>query len=107
MPTRKILDLSTLHMPGPEPDFGGCRTVEHGDQPSGARRRAGGVVDPAGDGFEAFGYVCFVGGGGEGERSDEAGWLRPILQLARAEGATAVVFDRDGEVDPRLPTFDW
>ena len=28
-PFSKILDVSTAHLPGPEPDFGKLRTVEH------------------------------------------------------------------------------
>jgi len=31
MPIERVLDLSTAHMPGPEPDFGSFRVLEHGD----------------------------------------------------------------------------
>lgn len=80
---RHHLDISTAHMPGPDPDFGdgsALEAVEH-----------------------EHGFVVFV----QDEHPDEPAWIRPALALARVSRCTLINFDRDADVHPALPSFDW
>ena len=81
-----VLDLSTAHMPGPEPEWGSLRVAVH-----------------------EYGAVVFVHGSGE-EWTDTEGepkWIRPAMALARKHDCLLVNFDRDGEVCEDLPTWEW
>lgn len=78
--TRRYLELTTAHMPSDAPDFGDTQVVEHDT-----------------------GYVVFVG-----ELTGvEPEWFAPVLALARAEGLFLIVFDRDADEIPNLPTYEW
>ena len=76
----KVLALSTAHMPRTNPDFGGLRTAP----------------------FE-YGVVVWVSEPGDGVPE----WITPAMSLAYKSECTLVLFDRDCNEDPVLPTWDW
>jgi hypothetical protein len=76
----KVLALSTAHMPNTDPDFGGLRTAA----------------------FE-YGVVVWVSEPGDGVPE----WITPAMSLAYKSECTLVLFDRDCNEDPDLPTWDW
>lgn len=89
-----VMDLSTGHVPEKEakgcPDFWGARTLE---------TEFGWVVWPTRLDPEEWEAM---------EEDDQPPkWLRPILKLAYAEEVMMINFDRDGEVHPDLPTYEW
>jgi hypothetical protein len=72
---QNMLDLSTAHMPGPNPDWGGARAESH-----------------------AFGWILFLS-----DRDDEAHlpcpeWLKPIVLYALDNDCILVNFDQDGDI---------
>ena len=75
----KVLALSTAHMPNQDPDFGGLRAVP----------------------FE-HGVVVWVSEPGYGVPE----WITPALTLAYEAECTLLLFDRDCNEDPELPTWD-
>jgi hypothetical protein len=84
----KVLALSTAHMPKEIPNFGKARTITH-----------------------EYGFVVFVE---QYTRPsipetpwDKDAWLQPIMQLARDNQCTLILFDRDCNEDPDLETWDW
>lgn len=78
--SRRYLELTTAHMPSDAPDFGDAQVVDHD-----------------------AGYVVFV----EELTGVEPEWLAPVLARAIAEGCGLVVFDRDADEVPNLPTYEW
>lgn len=80
-PIRRMLDLSTSHMPSGYPDWGDVRVSEHD-----------------------YGWIVFV----DPEHLDEAPrWLRPILDLAVAHDCILIDFDSDGPVFEPLKCWEW
>lgn len=77
---RNHLDISTAHMPSEVPDFGDLQAVEHD-----------------------CGFILFVAP----DSGVEPAWLRPVLTLARLSQCALIVFDRDADVHPALPSFNW
>lgn len=76
----KALVLSTAHMPGESPEFGGLRALS----------------------FE-YGYVVWVSEPGYGVPD----WITPIMEIAYRDECTLVVLDRDGNTDKNFQTWDW
>ena len=79
----KVLALSTAHIPNADPDlgkFGGLRAAS----------------------FE-YGFVVWVSEPGDGVPE----WITPAMKLAYDNGCTLILFDRDCNEDPDLPTWDW
>jgi hypothetical protein len=77
----KVLALSTAHMPDERPDFGSIRNVEH-----------------------EYGFVLFVDAD---PREGEPEWIGPTMKAAREQECTLVLFDRDCDEAPKLPSWDW
>ena len=76
----KMLVLSTAHLPNSDPDFEDLRSVP----------------------FE-YGFVVWV----EQPDNSMSSWLYLVMEWARDEGASLVMFDRDGEVSEDLPRWSW
>ena len=75
----KVLALSTAHMPE-DPGFEGLRSIP----------------------FE-YGVVVWVSEPGDGVPV----WITPAMKVAYDSGCTLILFDRDCNEDPDLPTWDW
>ena len=75
---RKLLELSTAHMPNTSPDFGRVRVIS----------------------FE-YGFVVWVT-----EPDDIPAWLTPIMKYAYKK-CTLILFDGDAEVVENFETWDW
>lgn len=81
-PVRKMLDLSTKHMPETNPDFMNVRVFETG-----------------------FGYVVFVS---DEPAEDGPAWLAPVWEYAQNADCLIINFDSDAETYPDLfPSWDW
>jgi len=81
----KVMTLSTGHMPESEPDFGTLRAVP----------------------FE-FGYIVWVNTYDLEDETDRMPeWLMNAWHLAKSEGCTLIMFDRDVEHIEGLPKWDW
>ena len=76
----KVLALSTTHMPNTDPDFGDLSRA-----------------------ISEYGAVVWVGEPGYGVPR----WLMPAMTLAYEAECTLILFDRDCNEDPELPTWDW
>jgi hypothetical protein len=70
-----MLDLSTAHVPGPEPDWGAARAEEH-----------------------TFGWVLFLTESVEEAHLPCPEWLKPIVAFALANECVLINFDQDGDV---------
>jgi hypothetical protein len=86
MPVRKFLELSSAHMPGPDPGFGPFRVLE--------------------DEYGTF--LFFWRPISRGEARSVPPWLRTILVFARQchRDCWCIYFDRDGEIEPKLPIYE-
>lgn len=83
--TRACLDLSTAHVPGPNPDWGTLRAVSH-----------------------EYGWVLFCDGEALFLREDGIPvWLRPIAVAAREARCLVVVFDQDAPECDAFNTYEW
>lgn len=74
---QRMLDLSTLHVPGPAPDFGPLRVVAH-----------------------EYGWIVFIALETYGPE-----WFKPIHAAALKSGAVLVNFDQASEEVDSLPIF--
>lgn len=81
-----VLDLSNAHVPGPTPNWGRVRVVEH-----------------------EFGWIVFISGdlGDREARRTVPDWMLGIWKHAVKENCIAVIFDRDADVDDRFLKFNW
>jgi hypothetical protein len=79
-----MLDLSTAHVPGPDPDFGDVRTADH-----------------------THGWVVFVAPGLPKFTRSFPDWLLPVWNKAVELECTLINFDTDAECCEDFPTFDW
>ena len=77
-----MLDLSTSHLPGPTPNWGKLRVVEH-----------------------EFGWTVFVSGDAPDE--DIPPWIQPLWERAIQDSCLVINFDMDGELVEGLRTWDW
>ncbi len=89
--TKKMLDLSTAHMPSSEPDFGTVRVSQHDT-----------------------GFIVFVTELSHPEIPSWMSpiieiphWLNPIIEYANAQECILINFDRDADVEDMFKTFDW
>jgi len=81
-PTQSMIDVSTGHMPGPEPDFGKLRMQEH-----------------------EYGWMVFVTA--EPEEGHVPEWLQPIYELALQHECICINFDRDAAAFNQFPSWVW
>ena len=82
----KILVLSTGHMPEAEPDFGSIRVIkyEYGYIITSVNKEYIEVVEPC------------------------PSWIKPILNLCHYKHKVdMLMFDRDGNEESDLETYDW
>lgn len=91
MPVHRYLDLSTAHLPEEESErilAAPVRVIAH-----------------------EYGWWVNVPGLGDYDDYDVAGegfeGLDTVLRYARYHDCTWVNFDRDGDVDPNLLTYEW
>ena len=73
-----VLVLSTAHMPSTSPDFGDLRAIP----------------------FE-YGFVVWV------SKLSVPEWMLFIMEHARREGCTLIMFDRDVRISYKFRTWDW
>ena len=87
MSIRKFLELSSAHMPDPDPGFGPFRALE--------------------DEYGTF--LFFWRPASRHEARSVPPWLRTILAFSRQRyrDCWVIYFDRDGEIEPNLPVFEW
>jgi hypothetical protein len=85
-PLQKVLDLSTGHLPGPDPDFGDLRVTEH-----------------------EYGWIIFVPGLGAGELEDIdiPEWARPLVSYAVSTDCLLINFDQAGDRFDGWTVYDW
>lgn len=86
-PLKTMVDLSTAHVPEPNPDFGDLRAQPH-----------------------KYGWIVFVHGAEAGDDGANDGvpvWLLPIVEYAQAHGAFLVNFDQDGTRCDMFQTWEW
>jgi hypothetical protein len=81
-PVRKMLDLSTAHMPESSLDWGGVRVVEH-----------------------EHGFIVFVDSSEEAEAMVPV-WLMSIWKFAAAEGCFLINLDSDGQRYEQFKRFE-
>lgn len=82
-PLRKMIDVSTAHMPDPDPYWDEVRAAEHEE-----------------------GWVVFINPGLEEVWVPE--WLRPLWRTAVQCDCILINFDKDGDVYEELwPTWEW
>lgn len=91
---RKMLDLSTAHLPQAYGDADGLTSVD-------------GVVAYTTE----YGFITWVPDDPQ-DNADAYDGMVPssvltIQKYARALGCDYVLFDRDGPVNPNLPTWEW
>jgi len=78
---RFLLDLSTGHVPGPNPKFGTFRTCTH-----------------------EHGWTVFL----HDEWKDAPIWMLPTLGLAKRMGCSIINYDEAGSLYPDgLPVWEW
>ena len=78
---KKMLDLSTGHMPNTSPDWGDITVSQF-----------------------KYGFVVWVS---EPETRSCPEWLLPIMKAAYEEGAILLLFDADAKVHPHWATYEW
>ncbi len=77
---KKMIDLSTAHMPSDAPDFGDFRVVDH-----------------------EHGWIVFVD-----DETEPPDWLVPIMVFARKDAEIMLVnFDNGADEDPAFNTYEW
>jgi hypothetical protein len=93
---KKMLDLSTVHVPGPDPDWGGMRVAEH-----------------------EYGWVVVVVPEGPMGQDWLPEWFAPIQQQAVENDCLLVYFDSAADVYEQsdletlsgchagFPVYDW
>ena len=82
---RKMMELSTAHMPSSAPDWGKLTADE--------------VLE------NDVGFVVFVTDPSYGHCPP---WLQPIMQKADDDGCVLILFDRDADPQEDLfPLFEW
>jgi hypothetical protein len=77
---QKVLDLSTQHVPGPDPDWGNLRAVEH-----------------------EHGWIVFVNPNDDGNPD----WWRHIGEMAKSHGCLMVNFDSAADTVDCFETWEW
>ena len=82
----RILVLSTAHMPETSPDFGSIAVIEY---------NYGYILTSISpDYIENLALVI-------------PDWIKPILKFSSKQKAHMLMFDRDGNEEPDLKTYDW
>jgi hypothetical protein len=76
----KVLDLSTKHVPGPDPDWGNLRAVGH-----------------------EHGWVVFINPNDDGNPD----WWRHIGEMAKSHGCLMVNFDSAADTVDCFETWEW
>lgn len=66
---RRMLDLSTVHVPGPEPDWGDLKVKDH-----------------------EYGWVVWVY---DPDDNLSPEWMKPIMKLAYKKNCALILFDSD------------
>ncbi len=84
MSIEKALDLSTAHLPGPNPEFGDIRAQAHD-----------------------YGFIVWVRDATGDDDEKLADWFLPILKEAQKHECILILFDQDAEAHEGLKTFDW
>jgi hypothetical protein len=86
MNIQKVLDLSTAHVHRGFPEWGDVRIAEHEE-----------------------GWILFVNGDIDPADPDYGipEWLQPAYQKALDHGCSLINFDKDGDRDDTLPTWEW
>lgn len=79
MEIEKILVLSTGHIPEPTADLP-CDYYSHG----------------------GYGWLIYAR-----QQTPEYPELNILLELARSKDCHWLLLDRDGPIEPQLPTYDW
>lgn len=74
-----ILDLSTVHLPDSNPQFGDVRSQAH-----------------------ECGWIVWVS---TGEKVEE--WFRPIMDEARLHHCILILFDRDAGAIDKFKSYNW
>ena len=77
---KNVLDLSTLHAPNADPDFGSVRYAPH-----------------------KYGWIAFV----SESDLDEPEWIKPILIFARKHNCIIINFDSDADTEDSFATYEW
>ena len=77
---QKVLDLSTSHVPGPDPDWGNLRAVEH-----------------------EHGWIVFINPNHDGIPL----WWRHIGEMAEEHGCLMVNFDNAADTVDCFETWEW
>jgi len=80
---KRLLDLSTAHIPNTAPCFGPARIRE----------------------FE-YGYVVWVVNP-KYDKWETAEWLRPIMEHAYDNDCMLILFDKDADTVEEFKTYDW
>lgn len=75
--TRRMLDLSTVHVPGPEPDWGDLKVRTH-----------------------EYGWIVWVYKNGiddfiPGVSQETPDWIKPIMEAAYQKRCALILFDSD------------
>jgi hypothetical protein len=97
MRVRRFLDLSTAHLDEESRDWLELRLGGNG-MPN----------EPVfNDAATEVGWWMWVPSEEKYERDDTPGALRRLFLHALALGCDYILFDRDAEPSPALPTFDW
>ena len=77
---QKVLDLSTKHTPGPDPDWGNLRAVGH-----------------------EHGWIVFINPNDDGNPD----WWRHIGEMAKSHGCLMVNFDAAADTVDCFETWEW
>lgn len=77
-----MLDLSTAHLPGDNPDWGKLRVATH-----------------------EYGWTVFVND--TPDESVEPEWIRPLMAYARTYCCMLINFDEAGDTVSFLPRWEW
>ena len=75
----KTLVLSTGHMPKSEPDFGELRATEH-----------------------EYGWIVWLS-----DAATKPDWIIPVIEYARKNSCSMIVYDRDAPNVAHLQLWDW
>lgn len=105
---RSMLDLSTVHVPGPNPDFGELRVAPHDH---GWIIFVPGMLDELKYTRDATsGRMVVVDTNWTRELYDQYDvpkWMQPILKMAWKNDCLLISFDSDAEENSELRSYNW